>query len=74
MDEFTRRQSGPYADLVFSDLQSWPAPATGMVFPAISRRWLGTFHADVVAHYPQVVLPRDLAQKFEVFDLRRKAP
>jgi hypothetical protein len=74
IDDFTRRQSGPYADLVFSDLQLWPAPAAGLVFPALWRRSLAGFHAYLVAHYPRVPMPPDLATKFEVFDLRRRAP
>jgi hypothetical protein len=74
IDDFTARQSGPYADLVFSDLQPWPAPAAGLVFPALCRRWLPGLHAYLVARYPPVPLPHDLAEKFEVFDLRGREP
>jgi hypothetical protein len=72
VEEFTRRRSGPYADLVFSDLQPWPAPAAGLVFPAVCRSSLGELHAYLVAHYSTVPLPPDIAGKFEVFDLRGK--
>jgi hypothetical protein len=74
IDDFTTRQSRPYADLVFSDLQPWPAPASGLVFPALCRSWLPGLHAYLVARYPPVPLPQDLAEKFEVFDLRRREP
>jgi 4-amino-4-deoxy-L-arabinose transferase-like glycosyltransferase len=74
IDDFTRRQSGPYADLVFSDLQLWPASAAGLVFPTLLGRSLAPFHVYLVSHYPRVPMPPDLALKFEVFDLRRKAP
>jgi hypothetical protein len=74
IDDFRARQSGPYADLVFSDLQPWPAPAAGLVFPAISRRTLPDLYAYVAARYPLVPLPSGLAEKFEVFDLRGRAP
>jgi hypothetical protein len=71
-DDFTARQSGPFADLVFSDLQPWPAPASGLVFPALCRRWLPGLHEYLAARYPRVPLPQDLAEKFEVFDLQQR--
>jgi hypothetical protein len=71
VNDFTARRSGAYADLVFGDLQPWPAPATGLVFPTLGRRTLPDLHAYLVARYPQVPLPEDLANKFEVFDVRR---
>jgi hypothetical protein len=70
VDDFTTRRSGAYADLVFGDLQPWPAPATGLVFPAGGRSTLPGLHTYLVARYPQVPLPEDLANKFEVFDMR----
>jgi hypothetical protein len=72
VDDFTARQSGPYADLAFSDLQRWPAPASGLVFPALCRRWVPGLHAYLAARYPVVPLPEDLAEKFEVFDLQQR--
>ena len=74
IDDFRDRQSGPYADLVFGDLQPWPAPAAGLVFPVICRRTLPDLHAYLAARYPLTPLPPGLAEKFEVFDLRRKEP
>ena len=74
VDDFRDRQSGPYADLVFGDLQPWPAPAAGLVFPVVCRRTLPDLHAYLVARYPLVPLRSGLAEKFEVFDLRRREP
>jgi 4-amino-4-deoxy-L-arabinose transferase-like glycosyltransferase len=71
IDDFRERQSGLYADLVFGDQQPWPAPAAGLVFPVICRRTLPDLHAYVAARYPLVPLPPGVAEKFEVFDLRR---
>jgi hypothetical protein len=61
--------SEPFADLVFSDLQSWPGPAAGLVFPAACRPTFPALHAYLVARYPLVPLPPDLADKFDVFRL-----
>ncbi len=60
--------------LVFGDLQQWPEPAAGLVFPAIYRRSLGGFHAYLVGHYPRVPPAPEIAGKFEIFDLRRRVP
>jgi hypothetical protein len=74
IDDFRDRQSGAYADLVFGDLQPWPAPAAGLVFPVICVRTLPDLHAYLAARYPLTPLPSGLAGKFEVFDLRRREP
>jgi hypothetical protein len=69
IDAFTSSVAGPFADLVFSDLQPWPGPAVGLVFPAVSRPLLPALHAYLSARYPLVPLPGDLASKFDVFRL-----
>jgi len=69
VDDFIRRSSDPYADLVFGDLQPWPAPPAGLVFPAICRQTLPELYGLLAAKYPRVPLPAGLGNKFDVFAL-----
>jgi Dolichyl-phosphate-mannose-protein mannosyltransferase len=73
VDDFTSRANGQYVDLVFSDLQDWPGPAAGLVFPAAVRPTSADLYAYLRARYPLEPLPPDLARKFDVFRLNGPA-
>ena len=74
IDDFRARVAGGDADLVFSDTQPWPTPSAGLVFPLIELSTSPALYAYLAKRYPLVPLPRDLAEKFQVFDLRLSAP
>jgi len=70
IDDFKARLSGPDADLAFGYVQPWPARAAGLVLPVSSIGTMPGLHTYLFAQYRFVSLPRELADKFEVFDLR----
>jgi len=70
IDDFKARLSGPDADLAFGYVQPWPARAAGLVLPVSSIGAMPGLHTYLSARYRPVSLPRELAEKFEVFDLR----
>src|SRR5205814_1232776 len=70
IEDFVARVSGTDADLAFGYPQPWAARATGLVLPVVST--MPDLQMYLRAHYRVVPLPRDLAQQFEVFDLRRR--
>ena len=70
IDDFEARLSGPDADLAFGYVQPWPARAAGLVLPVSSIGAMPGLHTYLSARYRPVSLPRQLAEKFEVFDLR----
>ncbi len=74
IEDFTSRANGPFADLVFSDLQEWSGPAVGLVFPVVCRPLIPELHAYLAARYPLAPMPPDLAGKFEVFRLEAGPP
>ena len=75
IDEFERRLQGESAELVFDfDVQPWPGPATGLVFPKVWDEGFEPFRAYLDERYPPVALPAGLAEKFDVFDLRQVRP
>ena len=71
IEDFTSRVNDRWADLVFRELQPWPAPAAGIVFPAFCRSSLPDLYAYLRERYPLTPLAPDLGERFEVFDLRR---
>jgi Dolichyl-phosphate-mannose-protein mannosyltransferase len=72
VDDFLASVSGPEADLAFGYPQPWPARATGIVLPLVSIGTTAGLRAYLATRYPVVRLPRDLAEQFEVFDLRQE--
>ncbi len=72
IDDLERRLNDTTAELVFDmAAQPWDAAATGIVFPLTHRGTYGALHAYLQRHYPPARIPAALAEKFEVFDLRR---
>jgi hypothetical protein len=70
VDDVVARVSGRDADLAFGYPQPWPARATGLVLPVITIGTMPDLHTYLAKRYRRVSLPRELAEKFEVFDLR----
>lgn len=69
--DFQRRLHDDTVDLVYEfDVQPWKGAATGIVFPRVWGHDLATFRAYLAQRYPLTPLPADVANKFEVFDLR----
>jgi hypothetical protein len=69
--DFERRLRDDTVDLMYDfEPQPWQAAATGIVFPKAWDHGAGSFRAYIERRYPLTQLPADLADKFEVFDLR----
>lgn len=72
VDDFRRRLQDETVDLVFNfDEQPWKGTASGIVFPRGLEQDVENLRAYVGRRYPVKPLPAALADKFEVFDLRR---
>lgn len=72
VEDLKRRLQEESVDLMFDfDVQPWKAAGTGFVFPRMWSRDLEGLETYLQQHYPQVPLPIAIAEKFEVFDLRR---
>jgi 4-amino-4-deoxy-L-arabinose transferase-like glycosyltransferase len=70
IDDFTRRRDDTTVDVMFDEVQSWQASATGLVFPTVSRHDFADLRAHVQRRYPLASVPADIAAKFDIFDLR----
>ena len=57
-------------DLVFSDVEPWPARPAGLVFPTAYRRELKALHEYLDGHYRRVDNHRAV-EAFDIYDLRR---
>jgi hypothetical protein len=71
-DEFQARVDDRTVDTMYHfDVQPWPGPAAGLVFPRIWEDEFAPLREYLAVRYPLTPLPPALASKFEVFDLRR---
>jgi hypothetical protein len=71
IDDFARRLNDETVDLMFNfDQQPWAARATGLVFPKIWAARFPGLYEYLERQYRPVPMPAQLAQVFDVFDLR----
>ena len=73
IEDLQRRLDDDHVDLAHYFEQSWNATPVGIVFPIKYRQEQADLLAYLQQHYVQVHLSSNLADKFYVFDLRRKA-
>jgi hypothetical protein len=71
VDDFKRRLFDDTAEITYGYAQPCKGPGAGLVFPRIWDDDFGDLRVYLQQRYPLAPLPAALADKFEVFDLRR---